>query len=231
MITRALLILSCILISCGDSTLPTGTTVSDLSGSQEAMFRRGSEQFNRVFTVEEGLGPIFNEQSCSGCHPQNGRGPSGTYLVRFSRAGDPILNEGGPQLQSSFIPGVSPEALPPGVETSIRLGPQILGVGLIEAIPVSTIEALADPDDLDGNGISGRVNYVNLPEFVTNVERGSTGQAIGRFGWKAAVPSLVQQVVTAFHQDMGITTVFIPEESRIPRWQTLRLWTRRRIPK
>jgi CxxC motif-containing protein (DUF1111 family) len=87
-------------------------------------------------------------------------------------------------------------------------------VGLIEAIPESAILANADPDDQDGDGISGRPNWVEPAEWVPYSEPGGgTGPRLGRFSRKAQVSSLLQQTVEAYHQDMGITSDFLPLEN------------------
>ncbi|MEL6920929.1 MAG: di-heme oxidoredictase family protein [Pseudomonadota bacterium] len=79
-----------------------------------------------------------------------------------------------------------------GVSLNPRLAPPMIGLGLIEAIPADDIIANADPDDLDGDGISGRAAMV--------------GDALGRFGWKAMSPTLEAQTATAFSNDMGLST-------------------------
>jgi len=88
---------------------------------------------------------------------------------------------------------------------SPRVAPATHGLGLIEAIAAEAIEANADPQDQDGNGVSGRVNRV-----WDAVEKHI---AIGRFGWKANVPSLHQQVASAAAGDMGITTSIFPTQN------------------
>jgi CxxC motif-containing protein (DUF1111 family) len=93
----------------------------------------------------------------------------------------------------------------PEIRLSPRVANQMIGLGLLEAIPESTILSLADPNDSDGDGISGRPNLV---WDVFNQE-----MAIGRFGWKANQPSLLQQVAGAFIGDIGITTSLFPEEN------------------
>lgn len=90
----------------------------------------------------------------------------------------------------------------PDVMISPRVANQMIGLGLLEAIPDATLLALADPADADGDGISGRVN------IVWDYTAAST--AIGRFGWKANQPTLLQQVAGAFSGDMGITTFVFP---------------------
>jgi CxxC motif-containing protein (DUF1111 family) len=92
----------------------------------------------------------------------------------------------------------------------------VFGVGLIEAIPEADILALADPGDSDGDGISGRANIVASEGYVPVHEPGSGAGRLGRFGRKAQVPALLQQVVEAYHQDMGVTSDFRLEENRNP---------------
>jgi CxxC motif-containing protein (DUF1111 family) len=106
--------------------------------------------------------------------------------------------------------------LPANVQTSLRLPPPVFGMGLIEAIPVDTILLRADPTDLDGDGISGRPNLVSVPQFIPAHEPGGVAPALGRFGRKSQVSSLLQQTVDAYHQDIGITTDFRPEENANP---------------
>jgi len=93
--------------------------------------------------------------------------------------------------------------LPDDLEVSPRVAPQVIGMGLLEAIPEADILALADPDDADGDGISGRAQYVTDPR---------TGElALGRFGWKGDAPTVEAQSAGAFHGDMGLTTSLHPE--------------------
>ncbi len=189
----------------------------DLPPALNAAFVEGDENFGRVFIPGDGLGPIFNQPSCASCHSGDGRGTSREALVRFSRAGDLALDEGGPQLQDKAIPGVPLEQLPPGVESSTRLPPPVFGMGLIEAIPEDAIVALADPGDADGDGISGRPNRVYAETYVPSGETGGgDGLQLGRFGRKASVSSLLNQVVAAYHQDMGVTSDFLPVENPHP---------------
>ena len=95
--------------------------------------------------------------------------------------------------------------LHPEVMISPRIAPSVFGMGLLEAIPEVDIVALADPDDSDGDGISGRTN------MVWNVRDGEP--RLGRFGWKANVPTVEQQIAGAFHGDIGITSPLFGEEN------------------
>ncbi len=93
---------------------------------------------------------------------------------------------------------------------SLRIPPTLVGLGLLEAVPDAELEALADPDDLDGDGVSGRVQ--RLADWDGPGGYRSTGDTVvGRFGWKGGEPSLDAQVAKAFHQDMGVTSPFHPE--------------------
>lgn len=91
------------------------------------------------------------------------------------------------------------------VLTSARVAPQMIGLGLLEALDEATILALADPDDADGDGISGRPNHVFDPLTQT--------AALGRFGWKANQPGLRQQNAGAFLGDLGITSSLHAEQN------------------
>jgi CxxC motif-containing protein (DUF1111 family) len=103
------------------------------------------------------------------------------------------------------------------VDVSQRMPPPVFGAGLIEAISDSAILARDDPGDADGDGISGRVNRVTPAPYVPATEPGGgPGPRVGRFGRKAQVSSLLQQTVEAFHQDIGITTVYQPVDNLNP---------------
>lgn len=221
----------------------------------------GNRLFNMKWAVAPattgafvGLGPTFNNVSCSGCHFRDGRGqppaaPSGSMgslLMRISLPGEgphgaprphPVY---GNQIQHRAIPGVPPEArvvisiralqgrygdgtayvlkkptyrlLDPGfgplgddVLMSPRVAPAVFGLGLLEAVPEHTLLEFSDPDDADGDGISGRPNIV--------FDKSAGVMRIGRFGWKASQPSLRQQNAAAFNGDIGITTQQFPDEN------------------
>ena len=85
-----------------------------------------------------------------------------------------------------------------GAMLSPRVAPQMIGLGLLEAIPAADILANADPDDADGNGISGR------PQVVWSVEYDRP--MLGRFGWKAGAPTVKEQSAAAFAGDIGISS-------------------------
>ncbi len=88
---------------------------------------------------------------------------------------------------------------------SVRQAPQVIGMGLLEAIPEDAILANIDANDTNGDGVRGRANWVKNPET------GAT--QLGRFGWKAAKMSVRQQVGEALVQDMGVTSPVYPLRS------------------
>ncbi len=94
---------------------------------------------------------------------------------------------------------------PSTTRISARVANQLIGLGLLEQIPQSEIEALADPTDNDNDSISGRASY------VLNMRTGE--MTLGRFGWKAEQPTVEQQNAAAFLGDMGLTTSLFPVEN------------------
>ena len=234
-----------------------GTPFPKLSATSAEIHAIGDGAFSATFVsapalVRPGLGPVFNNVSCSSCHISDGRGkPPGpgealsSMLIRISVPGtdqhggpNPVPGFGG-QLQQRAIFGVQPEAivdiqyteqaytfadgeayslrsptytlknpyitLPSDVMLSPRVAPPVHGLGLLEAIDENDIVANADENDIDGDGISGKANY------AWNVEAGK--MTLGRFGWKAANPSILQQTAGAYSEDMGITNHVFPTES------------------
>ena len=95
--------------------------------------------------------------------------------------------------------------LPGNYLLSPRLAPPLTGMGLLENIPESTILSFVDAGDANGDGITGKANYVYNP-YTKRKE-------LGRFGLKANTPTLQVQVATAYQQDMGVTSYVQPEES------------------
>jgi CxxC motif-containing protein (DUF1111 family) len=226
-----------ILAGC-DSLLPAAPEdeltlaglLEGLSGPQIAQHVRGDEEFGRLFGVADGLGPIFVAPSCETCHPGDGKGHLAFNLTRFGRAGpagfDPMRPSGGPQVQHRAILNYIAEVVPPGVTGVAQFtAPIVTGLGFLEAVTDATLLAMEDPDDLDGDGISGRVQLVDETDVVAEVRRledvldGSQpgrqridGRFVGRFGKKASAISLLHQTVTAYREDMGITSDVLLED-------------------
>jgi CxxC motif-containing protein (DUF1111 family) len=226
-------------------------------------FMIGNSLFNQNWVTSpasvktrQGLGPLFNANSCSTCHFKDGRGrppeedkkDAGftSILVRLSIPGkdehggtidDPnyggqfnhrgILNvpgEGDVQIiykviNGKFGDGEEYTLLRPQLEFthlaygdfskdimfSLRTAPQMIGLGLLEAIKESDILSKVDVDDNNHDGISGRPNYV--------WDIAKKKKSLGRFGWKANQPNLMQQNTSAFLGDIGITSKLLTKQS------------------
>lgn len=92
--------------------------------------------------------------------------------------------------------------LHPGTTLSPRVTPQMIGLGLVEQIHPADILALADPDDADGDGVSGKASMVR--------DRATGELTLGRFGWKASKPTIREQSADAFVGDLGISNPDMP---------------------
>ena len=189
--------------------------VEGLSGEQHTQFLKGDLAFNKeVFTKETGLGPLFVATSCGTCHAGDGKGHPFTTLIRFGQSdtlnGNQFIHLGGPQLQNRAIPGFQPEQIPIGATHAAFTPPANTGLGYLDAVPDATILSLSDPNDSNGDGISGRPNWVNPPVYsslrLNSISQ--NGKYIGRLGKKAATYDLLQQTAKAYNQDMGITSSY-----------------------
>lgn len=190
--------------------------VEGLSESENIRFFRGDVAFNdEIFTPQGGLGPLFVANSCGSCHPGDGKGHPFTTLTRFGQSdesGNQYHHLGGPQLQNRAIPGFTPEKLPDGVGFSKLTPPANTGLGFLDAVTDATILEWADPNDQDGDGISGVANWVSMKEYL--FARPETmeinGKYIGRFGKKGAAYDLHQQTAQAYNEDIGIASTYEP---------------------
>lgn len=205
-------------------------------------------------SARDGLGPLFNSNTCQGCHVKDGKGHppltrEDSFLSTLVRVSIPaetaeqkalLTTAGvvpepnyGDQIQPKSIPGVKGEATPrfeyeeiagqfkdgetytllkprlqladlnygalhPQAQLSARVAPVMIGMGLLETIPEADLVALADPEDNNADGISGRMNRV----WDVNSQK----TRLGRFGWKASQPTVAQQTAGAFQSDLGITS-------------------------
>jgi CxxC motif-containing protein (DUF1111 family) len=163
--------------------------------------------------------------SVPGTDEHGGPKPEPTYGGQLNPFGIPgVPGEGDPRVVTQLVSGKYDDgtsyelsvpsyelrdlaygALADDVLFSPRTAPQMIGLGLLQAIDQADIEALTDPDDADGDGISGR------PNRVWDVASGSV--MLGRFGWKANQPRLEQQNSGAFLGDIGITSPLFPDEN------------------
>ncbi len=193
------------------ATLP-GDPLSGLTPAEFEEFMIGLGDFLEVETAEEGLGPAYNGTSCAACHIVPAIG--GVAPMTVTRAG--LRDAGGAfrafepafgtLFQSFSIPTHECQTVIPPEASVIatRVPIPLFGAGLVEAIPDAALEALADPLDLDRDGISGRAPLV--PDRTTGELR------VGRFGWKSQQGSLMDFGAEAYRNELGITNDLFPHE-------------------
>lgn len=190
--------------------------MTGLSPAEQGQFLAGDIAFNdEVFTVQNGLGPLFVASSCGSCHIGDGKGHPFTTLTRFGQTQPNVLPNsaiGGPQLQNRAIPGHSPEVLPADQPFMRFTPPAVTGLGFLAALTDEQILENTDPNDLDKDGISGVANLISPPDYFVRqwFHQSQDGKYVGRFGKKAAAIDLLQQTVNAYNQDMGVTSTFEP---------------------
>ena len=221
LIVSALVAFVFIYISCSKilPKLPKDDEILDgpiagLSSEESRRFLRGDVAFNdEIFNQVNGLGPLFVANSCGTCHAGDGKGHPFTTLTRFGQTdtlGNTFLHLGGPQLQHRSIIGFQAEQIPAGATFSSFTPPANTGLGFFEAVSDATLLSLSDENDANGDGISGRANWITVPPYSI-IRPGSVirnSKYIGRFGKKAAVYDLTQQTANAYNQDMGINSTF-----------------------
>jgi CxxC motif-containing protein (DUF1111 family) len=193
-----------------------GKAISGLTKDEQARFAAGREVFSESETVADGVGPVFNDDSCVACHDSPAVGGGSTRVeTRFgrrTRAGfDALAILGGSLIQEQGIGAQGScdfvaEAVPD--TANVRAGRRttsILGLGLVDALADRTLLELAARQRARTPATAGRARFV--------ADAVSGGQRIGRFGWKAQVPSLLHFSGDAYLNEMGITTPFFPNEN------------------
>jgi CxxC motif-containing protein (DUF1111 family) len=186
-----------------------GDPLIGLNAGESALFLAGREEFESIETVEGGLGPLFNNNSCAACHSQPfSGGVSSITVTRFGRTShghfDPLDSEGGSLLQQFATAPEALEHVPHDANTvAKRLTTPVFGAGLLEAIPDSEIlnnAARPKPD-----GVSGRAAHIT--DAATGAAR------IGRLGWKAQHSNLLSFAADAYLNEMGVTSRLFPTEN------------------
>ena len=189
-----------------------GDPLPGLTPVELELFRIGLEDFLEVEDAEEGLGPAYNGTSCGGCH--NIPAVGGISPVAELRAGMVDANgtysdfdpAAGSLFQLFSIPTHGCQVVIPSEANVIarRVPIPLFGAGLVDAISDETLLALADPLDLDRDGVSGRAAVV---------EDVATGDLrVGRFGWKSQQATLLAFGADAYLNEMGITSDLFPNE-------------------
>ncbi|MGC3959108.1 MAG: di-heme oxidoredictase family protein [Verrucomicrobiota bacterium] len=177
---------------CVDCHVNNGRALPAAVGTRltKWVFKVGSDASG---TAHPTLGHVLQPQSTSG--PNEGTVSIASYTTSNGQYGDATPYS--LQRPNYAFAGTTPAFF------SARIAPQLVGLGLLEAVSESTIAALADPDDANADGISGRMQTVLDPE--TNQQR------LGRFGDKAGRARLSHQIAGALNTDMGVTTPIFPK--------------------
>lgn len=192
-----------------------------LPGISDADFEEAFEAFIAVEAIEDGVGPVFNEAACGNCHTEGAIGGAGLQIERrfgrFSNGRFNDLDNRGGSLRQLFTVGaftgangqrcnVPLEVEPPEatVRNAGRLTTPLFGLGLVDALPDSFFDNLAASQPLALRGTVNRVTTL-LPNIRDRSQRVG-GIRVGRFGWKAGVPNLIQFSADAYVNEMAITT-------------------------
>jgi CxxC motif-containing protein (DUF1111 family) len=203
----------------GTGTLPAGATEAlaafdDMTNGfvdKQEDHIADAAQFNEHETPKQGLGPLFNADSCGSCHfnPVSGGISEVTELRAGHRNEEGMFVDapGGSLINSDALPGVPMPYVPDREDLrTFRTTLNLLGDGYVEAIADETLEEIArSQPQRSGGRIAGQVIRVPLLEAA-----GAT--RVGRFGWKNQHASLVSFSADAYVNEMGITTPFFPME-------------------
>ena len=205
-----------LLTSGGGRPPEFGDPLPGLTPDLHARFQAGQAAFDRVFDVPGGLGPVFNDTSCTHCHNQGGDGGGSDVLeTRYGRVTngvfDPLTQFDGQLLHSKGIGqfnGVDfvGETVPAeaNVVAQRRTTP-LFGLGLVDAVPDKTFEEIAELQRLFTPETAGRVNL--------QIDVFSGQPRVGRFGWKCQIGTVLTFSGNAFLNEMGVTTPFFPNEN------------------
>jgi CxxC motif-containing protein (DUF1111 family) len=193
---------------------PAPLPVDRLTPLQRLTFEEGSRTFSKNYEIADGLGPVFNDRSCNSCHPRGGG--SNRTARRFGRIEegvfDPLVEHGGSLIQTRGIGLITTldgthtfigERTPAETTvTTLRRTTSTLGLGFVDAVPDSTWLAMAA---LQTTTTAGRAHIV--------VNLASGREAVGKFGWKAQSPTLLQFSGDALVNEIGITNPRFDRES------------------
>jgi CxxC motif-containing protein (DUF1111 family) len=197
-----------------DVARPAGEPLPGLTQAQLARFEEGRRYFEKQWTPEEGLGPLYMQAGCGSCHDLPTIGGAGVEMLkeatRWDSAGgcDNLPEEGGPLIQDHATPllqgaGITREIAPPSATGWVSMeAPALYGLGLLEAIPDEAILSREDPGDTDGDEISGRAS--RLPDG-----------RLGRIGHKAYRATILELSEGAFRRSLGLTVPKNPDEETL----------------
>lgn len=229
LITSCVLIASLALSAAASAGEPTslqprsGDPVDGLTQDQLDRFLAGKDAFGTAFAADEGLGPVFNDNSCSSCHNDPASGGAGTITVtRFGRwdgnTFDPLEQYGGSLLQAEVInvagedTSICQEEVPLESEgwvdganhSAFRVTNSTLGLGLVESIQ--------DSDILANEGVYGgtvhMVAEIEHPDFPDGT---APADRVGRLGWKAQLATVLSFSADAALMEQGLTSYLLPD--------------------
>ena len=198
----------------------TAQPLDGLSPALNAAFSAGARVFTKRYTIADGLGPVFNDDSCADCHRAPAIGAASNRLVtRFGRDADgffdPLLELGGSLIQTRGIGTITTpagsftftgERIPADATVvAHRRTTGLQGLGLVDAVSDDTWFAIADAEAESDPATAGR------PALVLDLT--TRLAAVGKFGWKAQVPTLHQFAGDALVNESGITNPDFPAEN------------------
>ncbi len=207
----ASLALACVVVAAPASAVDLqprpGDPLPALDADQLERWVMGRTSFEANLSVENGLGPIFNQTSCGSCHNNPVGGPGTQTVTRFGRMSkkggfDPLAELGGSLLQAQAIDDAVLEIIPEEADViSLRVTNGILAAGLIEAISDEDLLANRDaqPEELRGEA-----------HMVSTFEDPNGPLRVGRFGWKAQVATVLTFSADAAQNEMGLSNRFLP---------------------
>ncbi|MBU3729115.1 MAG: hypothetical protein FGM37_07700 [Phycisphaerales bacterium] len=198
-----------------------GQPLPGLSALELQRFTIGRQLFSRPLSMQDGLGPIMNKSNCGSCHanPTGGWGSIAVTHFGIDNKGEfePYPGESQSLFQLLAVSQGCAETIPADATiVRSRVTNSSMAFGLIEAIPDAAIAANADPNDANGDGISGRVHWVVPLETPGGAPRA------GRFGWKAQIATVLSFSGDAARNEMGFTNRLEPVENA-PNNDTARL--------
>src|ERR1700681_237745 len=208
---------------------PTGFDNKTNGTVDDGTHQADQTKFDEVEQVSDGLGPLYNAQSCADCHqsPVSGAASQVTELRvghngpdgRFRTPDIPIAHGAETITGRSLVNdrAICPNAAFPDKEIqerapesetirTFRLSLSVLGDGFVEAIADQTLVDLSKQQCKSSQGkICGQILYVPIVE--------APGQmGVGRFGWKDQHASLLSFAGDAYLNEMGITNRLQPNE-------------------
>jgi CxxC motif-containing protein (DUF1111 family) len=203
------------------TTISSDLSLGDaLPGTNAATFSAARTNFAEAENAADGLGPIFNQNACGSCHQNGALGGAGQNIEqRYGTLTNGVFNSlaatGGSLRQLFGIggfnvgglncnSGVDANPAPGATLFAGRLTTPLFGLGLVDSLPDSRFDTLASREPAATRGVVNRFAIVLANPLDSSQSNGAT--RVGRFGWKANLPSLAQFAADAYLNEMGITT-------------------------